>query len=628
MKKRIALLLVLVLALSFVLASCGTKECETHTDADIDEVCDVCGAAVPFTPTYLGFEGYYNTACDMSDVDDPAYTTVAETAFVEDYTHAESRGNNLVFFYNTNAEAGEKKLVVVNTDTMSVVYSLNKERTVAEGDLKADTYTKSASASYAVDGDYVIVENTLDTSNEYSYNYITTIYTALGQQIASKSSKTGYASVSSLNNGLFAFDGKAYSMKDDVATYKFDLGLSYIPSCSVSTAKYNYDFAWEESMMSEIMYAVIIYDANYKYVATYEKPADIDSMRAFVLSDGNILIQLTDELASDATEYDYIAEGYTYGYMSGVGMTVELVKDVKYSLTTLVYNVETKTATEVDFNYVIDGLYSEATDEDFTDTFVAGKLDNFVEYYEIVDKAIDTNNVVYANLRSSDLKVLGFLGQEIPDQYGLADLVANNRFVVEDKSGKTYLLNEKGEVIGDITGVDIYEDGRVWDKAFIYKDGKYYDENLQVVLDRSTIDYKSYSYSFYRDTYKVITDGGEEVRTKYYAFYNAAFVELAYNPQEDVYRNCGEDFFAYTDIVKVEGAANESYHVVLNAAGAEIQRVKLGSTTVKNADNVDVVTTVGAYTTEVNGVVYTKVTTTTSVGGAAPTSTYNYYIAK
>ena len=61
MKKRISLLLVFVLAFTFVLASCGDSECTEHTDADNNLICDDCEATIESTePTYLGFV-YYNT---------------------------------------------------------------------------------------------------------------------------------------------------------------------------------------------------------------------------------------------------------------------------------------------------------------------------------------------------------------------------------------------------------------------------------------------------------------------------------------------------------------------------------------------------------------------------------------
>ena len=99
MKKRIALLLVLVLALTLVLASCD-KKCETCTDADIDEVCDVCGAEVPYTPTYLGFEGIYNT--DFESDEKVALSAAVKVAELKNLTYlSDYSEGNLAYYANS-----------------------------------------------------------------------------------------------------------------------------------------------------------------------------------------------------------------------------------------------------------------------------------------------------------------------------------------------------------------------------------------------------------------------------------------------------------------------------------------------------------------------------------------------
>ena len=211
MKKRIALLLVLVLALTFVLASCGTKECEVHTDADINEICDVCEAAVPFTPTYLGFEGYYNTAYESEEK--AALTAAAKVAELEGLTYySEYSNGNLAYFANTSAKAGDKKLAILNLDTGAVVYSLTQEKTEGE---TVDKFVTSASVVSCGDS-YFIKETYRNWNNPYYTKYEYTLYTALGVEIDSV--VDDYNSPTALNGDFMSFNGKMYLVEDDVAT--------------------------------------------------------------------------------------------------------------------------------------------------------------------------------------------------------------------------------------------------------------------------------------------------------------------------------------------------------------------------------------------------------------------------
>ncbi len=628
MKRRIALLLVLVLALSFVLASCGKKECATHTDADIDEVCDVCGAAVPFEPEYLGFEGYYNTTYENEDAAEALKAPVKLPGI--DFYDLPSVVGNLALYENINAEAGKTKLVVVNLDTNAIVYSLVQEKLVKAQETDVlDTAIKTATLKSVCGGQTIIVENKVDTFDKYNTVYTQTLYTALGAQIATASATEArevgvsrpenapfrsFTSLSTLSSKYFSFADKVYSLKDDVAAFKCDLGIAELPSYDLETDTYNYIFDYD---------AIYVYDATDKLVAKYEKPLDAYYWIPNVLSNGNLLVQYIVELPYFATEYDVMTD-LDYGDVE--------VRDGKFDLKTVIFNVADSTATEINFNYLINDVTNTLVYEDFNKVFVEGKVENFVELAPIVDKRIDYSNTVYASLRTSDAKVLGYLGQEVANQDGIAELIDNNRFIVSDKTGKTYLLNEKGAVLADVSALDFYNDIVTVDTVMLIIVGdKAYNTSLELVMDMNNMGYYyDYMTGLYAKTNdKIVSEGVTEPSTTYYTMYNAQFVEVKL-PENYTNLSVEERYITYIDnVAATETEAAKTYRVYLNMQGAEILRV-LTSPEVSTAEGVTTTVTRSVsmvYSNSDNGYIFCT-TTTTTVGTEAPVVVYEYSIAK
>lgn len=606
--KKIALFIILVLALSLMLVSCG---CE-HVDANYDEVCDVCGEATPLTPEYLGFEGIYNTTYESDE--EAALKAATKIDELKDMQYY-ATNKNLVVFTNDYAEAGETKLAIVNVDTAKVVYSLNKEVTTG------DNATKVTKSAYARSfGEFaLIVETATDSTDEYKVSYTTTVYSALGTSIASKTYKQQMSSVQSAGENMFIFDGKVYTVKDDVVAFKCDLGFKDIPDYTIATEKYYYDIIYDE--------AVYVYYTNFEYVTCYEAPKDVEDVNISVLADGNIMAQFVYELPEDATEYDLVydksvEEEY---YPSGMGSSYykhTVINDVKYDLVTIVYNVETKTATEYDVNYIFGNVINKTNGgEEFAETFVSEKIVNFAIAYEIIDKKI-ADNESYISI-ANNLKVIGYLGQEIPDQDGIAELVANNRFVVDDKAGNTYLLNEKGEVLADISGAT--RQGQL----IMTRDGKLYDCDLNLKLDSATMDYQILDgeddYAIFYNIYKE----GEEVKYDYYLCDAATytFKKLALTTEEVETLDLYSDYYVYTTTVK-ENEVDKTYRVYCNVEGTEIFRICTDTTTTTDAETGTVTKVYEYASVQYNfGSMFIKVTTTTIVGYEY-TYTYNYYIVK
>ena len=608
MKKRIALLLVLVLALTFVLASCG--KCKEHVDADIDEICDVCGEAVPFTPTYLGFEGYYNTAYESDEK--AALATAAKIDALSEMSYVSGQGN-LAIFRNVNAEEGEKKLAILNLDTGAVVYSLNQEKTEGEDAGKYLTTAEIVSCGES----YFIRETYKNSNNPYYTKYEYTLYTALGVEIASVLDSSVYPQY--VAKDFFSFNGAVYFIEDDVVTKKFDNDFIQIPYYDAKTDKYYYDVQG---------YTAYIFDQNFKLVDTYKAPYNAENSSIYVLADGNLLIQNQYILPEDAAEFDYkvvayneIDEAYTY----------------KYDIETLIYNVETKETVEYNVNYVFYGLMNKLNEE-FNEVFVADKLDNVAAVYEIVNGEIDFNAYKTANIRTSDLKILGYLAEEIPEQSGIAQLIDDNRFVVRDRSGKQYIIDEKATVLGEVTRAQSGE------KEGTFVSGtKVYDSSLNLIVDKASYaKYHYYSGIVYTYKYQIKNAETDRYETKteyYYKNADGKMVKIDLDEKDSI-RTSGSNYFAYTDVVvENKGTENEKttrFTVVVNDEGTEIFRLSLATTSTGEEGSETGKVNTSSYVSNIetlnNGsiVIYVNTTVETVKTGAPVEFEYKYdcYLAK
>ena len=553
MKRKIALLLVLVLSLSVVLTACD-KKCESHVDADLNETCDNCGEYVEYTPTYLGFEGIFNGTFEAEDEDDDkVYGKAEDVPELNDMDVSDMSGN-LVVFENDNAEAGKDKAIVLNTETGDIVLTLKEEDDDA-------TVTKSLTLYpndyYSSSNVYFIRVTETDTTDKNSTVYKQTLYTALGEEITSKTSKvSAYVDVNFITytdeGYLYEIEGKIYEIVDDVATYKFDKGFKTIPT----NLYYHTDKNYYRSNGDE----VFVYDLQYNLVAYYSLPAGCETLDYFgglsILGDGNVLLQYVKELPWDAAEYDLYED------------------ETKYSLTTVIFNIADGTAKEVEFNYIVRYIVNAAiSPETFEDYIVSDKIENIAFAYPVVDKTIDYNDEKIINLRD-DMFILGYLGNEIANQDGMPELLGNNRFVVSNKAGQSFLINEKGEVIGEVTAADYDED-----LELIEMDGKYYDLDLKLVKDMNEIEYDYYSggsdYEIYRDINVEGEGEDEKTVTTYYILNGITMTKL--DLPENVYNiNVNSYYFSYNYMVEAtsEDEDNKYYTVYCNSNGEKIHTIE------------------------------------------------------
>ena len=555
MKKRIALLLSLVLALSTLLASCGQNDCKKHEDVNLDQLCDICEAFVPHEPGYLGIEGIFKT--DYPATADNAGYGRAEINTALNGMSISTYNSELVLFTNSSAAAGETKAAVVNANTGSIVYSLTAE------DDDATVYY-SVSIDYVYDEGFIRVTKVDETYENASYTQ--TIYTSLGKEITSKTSSisTGSAKVNVKHIGvyttigdLYLVEDKIYDITDGSATYKSTKGLGSIPSdidCATSTHFYSCD-----------QNAVYVYDLKYDLVAYYSPLAMSESLTFNVLNNGNVIVQYGIALPDDAVEYDVFYEG------------------TKLNHYTEILNITDNSVTSVDFDYYIDYVVNSATYGQFSDYVVEGAVENIATLVPIKDKMLDNNNPIIASITNNAF-VIGYLAQEIPAQGdNIPSIIAKNRFVVYNEAGQRILINEKGEVIGNVSSANYdYSLGLFYtseyDSANYIYYYKYYDTNLRLVFDTKEIKYElydsGYNYSIYYDT-EIVGEGSNAEEVTNYYILNGIEMKKLELPEGITGMSVSNDYFVYYYTVKgTAGESNKQYAVYCNTKGEKIYTVE------------------------------------------------------
>lgn len=517
MKRNIAMLLVCILALSAVLTSCGGGKGESN---------------------YLGFEGIYNSSYVPEKEEEVVYGK-AEYAFALEGMTVEESFGSLLTFVKYEAVEGEAKYAVLNTKTGNVVVTLYKE----SAEDTTESYVEILNANGGVEFIKVV---TRDYSGDNGYEYTIDIYTALGEKITTKTSNaSSYVELTYLTEALYVINGKVYEVTDDVATYKFDMGLASIPSNLISTETHHYRIRSDE---------IIVYDLSYNLVAYYAAPSDVD-MNVNVLADGNLLIQGLKVLPDDAAEYDIFVEG------------------AKYEFTSMIFDIEDKETKTIELDFYVESILNKVTEADtFANYFVSDSLENVAAIYKIVDKSVNENDYKIVSL-DNDVSILGVLGQEIEAQEGVVEPLGNDRFIATDKSGKEYLLNGKGEIIGEVSNASFNRNLGL----FVYN-GKYYDLDLKLVFDKAEI---QYTYVDGRENYEIYADidegYGENNTTVTYYILNGTSLKKLQLPQNITHISTADNYFTYNYYVEDGSFDKTRYTVYCNALGEKIYSIQTSS---------------------------------------------------
>ena len=348
---------------------------------------------------------------------------------------------HLALFRGTGAETGLTRTVIFDMAANAIIKDSETSR-----DLNVSFF--SGNTDYT-DGK-TMVGYVLQETGMAEGEVISTLFDAKGMQYAVVNYQASVSTVDDLilfGDTAFRFDAEGKLVE------AFKLGLKDIPTTVVGST---YRYAFDNSNNF-----VTIYDSSYNVVTVYEFPAGAESANAFVLADGNVLVQYSVRLLDDAKKYDYIRTDILNGMIG------------KFDLVTQIFNVEKKTTSDVQADFVISALDNRQNNRHFDDVYVEDINVAAINYIENDFISTTTTTVTLSN----DVAVDIVLDDMFVGHHGsFVQLVADNRFAVMDVMRITLqLANEKGELLGAVDKIDNLNE------SFIVR-GKYvYDYDLALV---------------------------------------------------------------------------------------------------------------------------------------------------
>lgn len=239
-----------------------------------------------------------------------------------------------------------------------------------------------------------------------------------------------------------------------------------------------------------------VYDAKFNYLGEYTFTKS-DS-KAYVLKNGNVLVQTGTLLPSDADDYDCYDDS-----------------DSKYKLETKLVSPKNFKEKRLDFNYII--MYAQPIDTLYGNNIYKGDIDNVAVAYRIVDKQAENIEVTLSLSNSGKVENTVLDGYEWIEPLGNGYLVGatqNSIFVILDAKLNVVL---KADTDFEYTEKYIVTDDAIYDYskaklASLVQDSityEYYDtvgSNLIFTADDGE---GEYDYYLYNGAFNKIADASE-----------------------------------------------------------------------------------------------------------------------
>ena len=454
MKKKLLVLVAMLLCVVTVLASCASSMKFEKVAGD----------------------GTYND-------ENPTLTTFAKVDVKG--TMVTARGD-LVIFEDVNTETGVSSYTVYNLATGAVVYTAaDSEKTegnvttTVEHEFEINTQWDTTWFMVFVETEVVtVVEGEEPKEEEHT---TVSLRDAKGNEFATATDIYDLDDIETVLD-LIIYNEKAYRIADDGSiAHAFDYSaLRDVPELYTKLGDYYYaPIQVYGNSITEV--GVQVYNSSLELVAYYEKPSYISSNTRAVyapLNNGNVLIQYSVLENDMAEDYTYIANGS------------------KYTLYTFVLNVEKGTAKEISLDYVVmEMVIARDARADYKMDYwkmygLNQEIENLAIVCPIEDERVNMNDsAAKVAAMTNKGKVDGFIDGFIDNmQPGAVFQVATNRWIVENLSGQMFLLNEKGEVLGEISNIDmedlmeaVFEGEGV--KPYFVLNNKIYDWDLNVKYD-------------------------------------------------------------------------------------------------------------------------------------------------
>lgn len=400
----------------------------------------------------------------------PAAATMITQADIDG--NYSSATNELVLF--TKTENLLTTYTVYNIETGSKVWTGSESTNTNTNETTSTKYSVNFVSQWDNTWFYVTATKTTVTSTDTDTDVSYTLYTANGNQFAYMSGDEAKAPTYDRNTDLINFDKKVYRINDaGTVSLAFELSaFKSIPDVDYKAGNY---------YIAEADDTYTFYDANLNFVSNYSLPSYVDA-EAFILSNGNVLVQYT-------VEVDQFSDDYTF-----------IDDEVKYELTTLLVNAKNGKTTKLNYDYVIEECY--AAKEVSEALGLNEKIDNVAVLYRIEDQRINTS-VVSTTMASigNNGKISKIFGDYIDGMLPGMQPVANNRWKVMNTAEQTFVLDENGKVVGESTNIDKYN------SFYFVIDNKVYDWNFNLVVDLTS--QKPTDITFMNSSIRYTNEDGE-----------------------------------------------------------------------------------------------------------------------
>lgn len=281
-------------------------------------------------------------------------------------------------------------------------------------------------------------------------NTASTLYDHFGEIVAVEYSDVDLSY--NENTQLLSFGTRYFHVDQDgnVGSEVSQVELAGIPDFDTAAGDHYYQFEGTRAY---------IYNSQFDLIAEYKLPSYVQSVADYfhVLSNGNILAQYYIEEPEDSDDYNLFIDGH------------------KATLVTEIYNVKTLSARKINLDYII---IQSVTRKDFEDSmpFLNEKIDNIAIGYEIQNMRIATD-IKYISLSNNGVAKSVINETYMAQGMNMPELIADNRYIVSDNLGSTYILNQKGDVVGRINNATMFNE-----QNFVVNN-KIYNFDCEMVYD-------------------------------------------------------------------------------------------------------------------------------------------------
>ncbi len=374
-----------------------------------------------------------------------------------------------------------------------------------------------------------------ETKGDDSTSNTTVFYDDQGREICNFPKITSATAVAD----MMMAENRYYRMEDGTFTLKFEHSLlaAELPEFTAWNEDYYYSIQ-EDGFM--------IYDEYGRLAGSYVFPSNGTNAVSVILSNGDILLQYQEALPSDATTYDIFRKGSS---------------TEKYNLVSLIYNTGKGTTKKVNLDYMI--TYNLARNvenvlvngDDFSDMHKS--IDNMAMIIPIEDKILMTDQMQTVSLNNSG-NIQKVLNATIENQSLMPAIpVMEDRYLVSNLGGMSFLVDGKGEMIGEVTNADMENSNNV----FVLTAGRVYDIDLKYVIDYSMEGYELYEVL---DNLLLFTKTEKEDYRDVTSYYRMTKDMSAPEKLEFEVVECGEGYYALKE--------NDKSYIYYNDCGEEIFR--------------------------------------------------------